>query len=120
MEMTLADKLFEGLAMSLMGFIIVFTVLLVIMGILSIFNLVAKHGEAKTTEETPETAPAQPVQQTQENLVDDTQLVAVITAAIMAMQAENGTETEGTDGLVVKSIRRVNAWNTEALQNNGF
>ena len=51
MEMTLADKLFEGLAMSLMGFIIVFTVLLVIMGILSIFNLVAKHSEAKMPEE---------------------------------------------------------------------
>ena len=47
MEMTLADKLTEGLAMSVMGFIIVFAVLLVIMGILSIFNLVAKKNGAK-------------------------------------------------------------------------
>ena len=120
MEMTLADKLTEGLAMSLMGFIIVFSVLLVIMGILSIFNLVAKHSAAKAAE-TPiqPAAPAQPAV-TEENLTDDTQLVAVITAAIMAMQAESGGQVQGTDGLVVKSIRRVNAWNTEALQGNNF
>ena len=88
MEMTLADKLTEGLAMSVMGFIIVFAVLLVIMGILSIFNLVAKKNGAKPqTVQTPSA-----VQQTPdtEELVDDTQLVAVITAAIMAMQAEKG------------------------------
>ena len=117
MEMTLADKMFEGLAMSVMGFIIVFTVLLVIMGILSVFNLVAKCGGQKTQE--PAAPPVQPDVQEQ-YLIDDKQLVAVIPAAVMAMQAENGGRSDGTDGLVVKSIRRVNAWNTEALQNNGY
>ena len=116
--MSMADRLTEGVAVSIMGFLIVFCVLLVIMIILSIFNAIAKYGAKKAAQQTetpaaPTPAPA-PAAQT-----DDTQLVAVITAAIMAARVENN---EGTDGLVVKSIRRVNSWNKEALaeQNIGF
>ena len=42
--------------------------------------------------------------QLEENLVDDKELVAVITAAIMASMGENVP----ADGLVVRSIRKVN------------
>lgn len=44
--------------------------------------------------------PAAPVQE-EENLVDDLELVAVITAAIAA-----ASENESADGLVVRSIVR--------------
>lgn len=115
-EMTLADKLFEGAAISVMGFLIVFIVLIIIMAILSIFNLVNKAHKAKAaapaaveTVPQPAAAPAPAA----ENLVDDKQLAAVITAAILAAEKAGGNE--GTDGLVVRSIRRVNTWNKEAL-----
>ena len=115
----MADKMAEGVAVSIMGFIIVFIVLLVIMGILSLFNLFAQYGVKKATQTTdipdvPSAPPAEP-----ENLIDDTQLIAVITAAIAAAAAdENDGQVEGTDGLVIKSIRRANAWNKEALSQN--
>ena len=120
-EITFADKMLEGVAVSLMGFLIVFLVLVIIMAILSIFNLIAKRKSKKTadtadTENTVDTtSAAAPVTQTapEPDLVSDTQLVAVITAAIMAAEAENGRE--GTDGLVVRSIRRVTTWNQEAI-----
>ena len=43
-----------------------------------------------------------------EELVDDGELVAVITAAIMASMASNGEEVPA-DGLIVRSIKRTNS-----------
>ncbi len=120
----MADKMTEGIAVSVMGFIIVFVILLIIMGILSLFNLFSKFSSAASAKanvtETP--APAVAVPSANENLVDDTQLVAVITAAIAAARASEGEGgIEGTDGLFIKSIRRANAWNKDAWnQNNNF
>ena len=48
--------------------------------------------------------PAAPVVE-EEDLSNDEEIVAVITAAIYAYEAENGTEVPA-DGLVVRSIRR--------------
>lgn len=119
-NMNMAEKMTEGVAVSIMGFLIVFVVLLIIMGILSMFNLMAKLSEknaaaAVNTNEPTVTSP-QPVP-SNENLADDTQLVAVIMAAIAAAEESSGN-TKGTDGLVIKSIRRANAWNKEAINQN--
>ena len=46
------------------------------------------------------------VEEVIEDESDDTELVAVITAAIYAYEAENGGEVPA-DGLVVRSIRRL-------------
>ena len=121
--MNITDKMSEGIAVSIMGFIIVFVVLLVIMGILSLFNLFAKietrRASAVNTPEAP--APAITAPAPQENLTDDTQLVAVITAAIAAARTSEGEGgIEGTDGLFIKSIRRANAWNKDALNQNNY
>lgn len=111
----------EGLVVTVLGVGIVFIVLLVIMGILSIFNLVAKinaAAAAKASDEktpVPAAVPVPAAKETvpvQQDLMQDTELVAVITAAIAAASAGS---TEGTDGLVVKSIRRIGAWNAESL-----
>lgn len=121
-KLSMGEKLTEGAAVSIMGFLIVFCVLLIIMIILSIFNAVAVHSAKKAAQQQPETPtvqPSVPAPAVQPAQTDDTQLIAVITAAIIAARAENH---EGTDGLVVKSIRRVNSWNKEALseQNISF
>jgi transcriptional regulator with XRE-family HTH domain len=63
-----------------------------------------KKAAPKTPEVT--TAPAPAVTDEVEEESDDTELVAVITAAIYAYEAENGGEVPA-DGLVVRSIRRL-------------
>lgn len=57
-----------------------------------------ENGEASDTE-----SPAAPIPPT-ENLMNDSQLVAVITAAIMAAQGAGGSA--GSDGLIVRSIKK--------------
>lgn len=67
----------------------------------------AKKAESEASTETTEVsniaAPAATVPAT-ENLMSDSQLVAVITAAIMAAQGANGNA--GSDGLIVRSIKK--------------
>lgn len=114
----------EGVAFAVFGICVVFIILLIIAGILNIFNIVAIQNAKKTATanevEQPKTVPASSVQPVvEENLVDDKELVAVLTAAIMAYNAGNANDSvEGTDGLVIKRIRRINSWNKEAIVNN--
>ena len=61
-------------------------------------------GKKKAAPKTPEVPAA--VEEVIEDESDDTELVAVITAAIYAYEAENGGEVPA-DGLVVRSIRRM-------------
>lgn len=68
-----------------------------------IFTAIAKKKAAPKVVETP--APSAPAVE-EEELSDDEELVAVITAAIYAFEAEAGTAYVPADGLVVKSIRR--------------
>lgn len=67
----------------------------------------AKKAESEASTETTEVsniaAPAATVPAA-ENLMSDSQLVAVITAAIMAAQGANGNA--GSDGLIVRSIKK--------------
>lgn len=107
------DIISEGLVVTVMGVCIVFSILLMISFILSLFAIVFKEKKAKTAE-AKETAPVIPAPIAEEeehvNEMDDRELIAVITAAIAASM--NTT----TDGLVVRSLRRVNTWNKEAIQ----
>ena len=104
----------------LLGLGMVFAVLSCLWGVLAIFKLVftgrtpkaPKEVKAPVAEKKPETqapAPA-PVQ----SASDDAQLVAVITAAVAAYMAEEGTEYAG--GFRVVSFKRVSggrSWNSK-------
>ena len=91
-----------------MGLGIVFCALAFISLIISIEGKIfGSLGKKKAAPKTPEApAPAPAVVEEVEEEADDTELVAVITAAIYAYEAENGGEVPA-DGLVVRSIRRL-------------
>ncbi|GEM_PF-297824 len=107
-----------GVMTTVLGITIVFLVLIVICLLLAIFSVLVKdknkqiepkvaapaHAPAIIPVKT--SATAAPVQK----YIDDKELVAVITAAVAAAM---GT---GTDGLVVRRIRRVGNWNQEAIE----
>ena len=71
-----------------------------------IFGALGKKKAAPKTPEVPATPAPAAVEEVIEDESDDTELVAVITAAIYAYEAENGGEVPA-DGLVVRSIRRL-------------
>lgn len=97
---------------TILGIGIVFCALVLISFIISCFKFIGKVGKKpdavpaapvnvpKVTE-VPQAAPAE------EDLSDDLELVAVITAAITAYEEANGGYVP-EDGLVVRSIRKVN------------
>ncbi|MBE5953608.1 MAG: hypothetical protein E7257_05560 [Lachnospiraceae bacterium] len=99
---------------TLIGMGTVFVVLIFISFIISLFKylpaLFAKKPkvEVEKKAETPK-AVATPVAvaDNNENLADDSQLVAVITAAIYAYEAQSGNGAVSKDKLVVRSIKRV-------------
>lgn len=88
---------------TLLGMGTVFCILILICLIISCFSLFKP--KAKPVEVKKEEAPAPAVE---EELTDDTELVAVIMAAINAYESANGGST---DGFVVRSIRRANRRN---------
>ena len=88
---------------TIMGIGIVFLVLLFLSFLISLFKYIGKIGNKpeQTKKEAPMAAPvAAPAPVVEEELVDDTELVAVIAAAIAA------SENTSTDSFVVRSIRR--------------
>ncbi|MCM1266295.1 MAG: OadG family protein [Bacteroidales bacterium] len=91
---------------TLIGMGTVFAVLILISLIISCFTLISKF-EARQKKETPaETAASDPIVEqiaAKEELSDDTELVAVIAAAVAAYEG-----SASTDGFVVRSIRKVN------------
>ncbi len=122
-DLSSVDKWSYGIMVTIIGFMLVIFVLLVIAFILTLFGKVMSAQEnkskeaakvepepVKTVAPTPAPAPA-PVQSA--NLIDDKELVAVITAAIAA---STGTSP---DKLHVKSLRQRQgsrkAWTSEAL-----
>ncbi len=92
---------------TLLGIGIVFCMLLLISFIISCFKMINKLASKA---EKPAPAPAaasEPVIAEEEENVDDLEIIAVITAAIEAYEeAAGGYVPE--DGLVVRSIRKVN------------
>lgn len=89
---------------TLIGMGTVFTVLILISLIISSFSLISKiESKQKKEEPAPEEAPVVQQIAAKEELSDDTELVAVIAAAIAAYEG-----AASTDGFVVRSIRKSN------------
>ena len=90
---------------TLMGMGVVFIVLILISLVISAFSLINKaeakmHKQAAPVKVPEKQTPAPVIEE--EDVTDDTELVAVIAAAIAAYE---GTSVEG---LVVRSIRKIN------------
>lgn len=97
---------------TLIGMGTVFVVLIFISFIISLFKylpaLFAKKPEVKVEPKKAEPAKAAPVAVAkEENLANDAELVAVITAAIYAATGQAGSGAVSKDKLVVRSIKRV-------------
>lgn len=101
----------KALLNTLMGMGTVFVILILISLVISCFGLIGKS-QAKKAEAAKAAAPTAPtsavmapVVQKSEDVTDDLELVAVITAAIMASMGEEAP----AEGLVVRSIKKRNA-----------
>lgn len=110
-EYTTMEKMQKAAMNTIIGMGTVFVVLIFISFIISLFKYINLIGAKKSPEKKEESAGidsaiAQIVTSEEESETDDLELVAVITAAIAAME---GTSP---DGLVVRSIRKVkrNGW----------
>ena len=109
-DYTVGEKLTKAALNTVMGMGTVFAVLIFISFLIGCFKYIHVWEEKRNAQKAPEEAPA-PVQmaaepEEEENLADDLELVAVITAAIAA------SEDVPADGLVVRSIKRapVSKW----------
>ena len=110
------SKLGYGAIVAVIGMFVVFLGLIIIITMIYLISALLRKlsGEGKKKVEAPapvvEKAPA-PVAEVpaaiEENLVDDTQLIAVITAAIAAMDG-------GSKNFVIRSVRRVAGWKNAA------
>lgn len=113
-EETMAEKLEEAGLNTLLGMGMAFSVLILIAIIIKlVFPPIAKLGrKMEDKKNAPKRAPAPaaapvvaaPVAAAAEETADDGELIAVITAAIAA--SEGNSDHTGTDGFVVRSIRR--------------
>lgn len=106
---TLAVKLEEAGLNTLMGLGIVFVILFFLCFVISLFKHVSKlEAKLQSKEEKKETVDAPVMEQErllqEKELVDDRELVAVISAAIAA------SENTSTDCFVVRSIRKSKNW----------
>ncbi|MBR6292976.1 MAG: OadG family protein [Lachnospiraceae bacterium] len=104
---SLGDTMARAGLNTVMGISIVFCALAFISIVIAIqgkiFTAIAKKKSAPKTVEAPK---PEVVPDTTEDLSSDEELVAVITAAIYAFEAEAGNGYVPADGLVVRSIRR--------------
>ncbi len=98
---------------TIMSIIIVFAMLIIISMVISLFRYIPvlqerfqKKSQVPVTQATPVPA-SEPELVEEEELSDDLELVAVITAAIHAYEESMGNEVPA-DGLVVRSIKRIN------------
>lgn len=101
---SMGESMKEAGLNTLMGIGIVFAMLIVISFVISLFKLISRP-EKKKEAVTPVKAPEPVAVVESEDVTDDCEIVAVITAAIMASIEEAGEEVPA-DGLVVRSIRR--------------
>ncbi len=106
--MSIAEKLGQGFGVFVIGILVVFMVLIILMGVLTLFKIIfydipekkkikAKETTVKTVENVQ--APVEPVYE------DDTEIVAVITAAIASILNTSQSRFK------IKSIKRINKWN---------
>ena len=108
-EYTVKENMWRALMNTLIGMGTVFVVLILISLIISAFGVIPKieaNLKAREKQQIPAARPvpaAAPVVQVEEELSDDTELVAVIAAAVAAYEGSGST-----DGFVVRSIRKSN------------
>ena len=109
----LADRMRAATLNTLLGLGIVFAVLTLIILVISLFRfLPGSAPREKKVSEPAKVSPvdnaiAQIVNQEEANLMNDYELIAVITAAICEFDSENLTDTSA-GGFVVRSIRKIN------------
>ncbi|MDF2540001.1 MAG: hypothetical protein K0S76_3022, partial [Herbinix sp.] len=108
-EQNMAEKLKTGALNTVLGMGTVFIILILIIILLNFFKLIPylQNKMANKEEDTSHSVDqvlAQIVEQEEEELSDDHELVAVITAAIYAAMGD----AVPVDGLVVRSIRKIN------------
>lgn len=112
-EYTMGEKMTKAGLNTLMGMGVVFVVLIFIAWLISLFKYISIfENKMKARSAAKEAAPAAPApaavpapieaEPVYEDVSDDTELVAVIAAAIAASEGKTST-----DGLVVRSIKRV-------------
>lgn len=106
-EYTFGEKMGRAALNTLLGMGTVFTVLVLISLIIAAFGLIPKLTESKKQPEGKKTDNVVAQIAEREELSDDTELVAVIAAAIAAYEGSGST-----DGFVVRSIRKAknNRW----------
>ena len=92
---------------TILGIGIVFCVLVLISFLISCFKLINKFGQPKQVAAAPVPTPVSVDETDVEDVTDDLEIVAVIMAAIEAYEEEMGG-TVPADGLVVRSIKKVN------------
>ena len=111
-DYTLAENMEKAGLNTLLGMGTTFAILIFLSIIISMFKLLPGAGGRKDREEKKDTPLDNAVSQiaareelASENEIDNAELVAVITAAIAAYEAAGG-QPAGSDGFVVRSIRR--------------
>ncbi len=117
MELNVKNVIAEGLAYTVMGIVVVFAVLVLIMLVIKAMALFSaeKPQVAKEPEQMPKQAPVQVAETITKS--DDTELIAVITAAIAAAMGKSASS------LMIRSYKKIsgNAWNragrSETLEN---
>lgn len=105
----LSDRLNNAALNTLLGMGIVFLVLILIILIISMFKIFPYLQNKRMEKQNQnsismDNAIAHIIEQEKEELIDDSELVAVITAAIYASMGN----TVPADGLIVRSIRKIN------------
>ncbi len=114
----LGEAMSQGLQVTGLGLLIVFSVLVILMIVLYLFKVIFYRDPAKTAKKAPVQEVA-PVAEAAKDDVDEEELIAVLTAAVAA------SLNTSTYNLQIKSYRRVNnntpAWNkagvTETINN---
>ena len=100
-QYSMAETLRRAVMNTIMGIAIVFIILIFLSFLIYLFRFIP-NPEAKKKAQAAAPAPAAPAPVAVQEAADDTELIAVIAAAIAA--AEGTT----TDGFVVRSIRKIN------------
>lgn len=110
-EYSFLEKMGQAGVHTIIGVGTVFLILLFLTFLIGLFkyvNLLEPSNRAKKAEEeakAPAATPVNAAEDSEEELADDSELVAVITAAIAA-----ASESQSTDGFRVRSIKRISNW----------
>ena len=102
---TMGEKMTNAALNTLLGMGTVFVVLILISFIISSFSLISKFEKKEKKSETEKAVDNTIAQIIEAEEADDTELIAVISAAIAAYEAANGGSA---DGVVIRSVRKVN------------